>query len=167
MIPGSARNWIAVNAVQQSILNEKLNKNMTTLHLRKSISWSPLRLGLPRNASQPMWIIRGFLLIPLARSRLALRFRRQLERFVVKAAASATPTPSLVMTRSSANTTGSYNTATGFEALSSNTTGDANTANGAERSNNTTGSYNTANGFSARSNTTGNNNTANGANGAL
>src|SRR5437773_954725 len=46
------RNWIAVNAVQQSKLNKKLKqKNMTTLHLRKSINQSPSR--------------RGFFLIPV------------------------------------------------------------------------------------------------------
>jgi hypothetical protein len=37
MIPGSSRNWIAVNAVQQSILKQKLKtKNMATSQLRKS-----------------------------------------------------------------------------------------------------------------------------------
>src|SRR4029077_435145 len=63
MVPGSALNWIAVNTVQQSILNRKLD-NMTTLNLRKSSGRSPLRLGLPR--VQRIWIIRGLLLIPLA-----------------------------------------------------------------------------------------------------
>jgi hypothetical protein len=43
MIPGSEWNWIAVNAVQQSSLNKQ---NMTTLHFKKSISRSPLRLAL-------------------------------------------------------------------------------------------------------------------------
>jgi len=39
MVPGSARNWIAVNAVQQFSLNQKVKtKNMTTLQLRKSIA---------------------------------------------------------------------------------------------------------------------------------
>jgi hypothetical protein len=38
MILGSARNWIAVNAVQQSSLNKKMKtKNMTT----------PVSLGYP------------------------------------------------------------------------------------------------------------------------
>ena len=46
MVPGSARNWIAVNAVQQSNLNKNETKNMTTLRLRKSIGRSPLRLAL-------------------------------------------------------------------------------------------------------------------------
>jgi nitric oxide synthase oxygenase domain/subunit len=41
---------LLVNAVQQSNLSKK-DKNMTTLHLGKSIGWSPLRLA--------------FLLIPL------------------------------------------------------------------------------------------------------
>ena len=43
----SAWSWIAVNAVQQSILNKKENKNITTLHLIKSIGRSSLRLALP------------------------------------------------------------------------------------------------------------------------
>src|SRR5437879_1042725 len=43
--PGSMRNWIAVDAVQQSILNRKL-ENMKTLHLEKSIGRSPLWLAL-------------------------------------------------------------------------------------------------------------------------
>ena len=54
MVSGSTRNWIAVNAVQQS----SLNKNMTTLHFKKSIGRSPLR--------------RGFLLIALALAWFAL-----------------------------------------------------------------------------------------------
>ena len=43
MVPGSSRNWIAVNAVQQSILQQK---NMTTLRLIKSMGRSPSRLAL-------------------------------------------------------------------------------------------------------------------------
>ena len=44
MVPSSTRNWIAINAVQQSSLNKKGKiKNMTTLHLRKSIDRSPSR----------------------------------------------------------------------------------------------------------------------------
>src|SRR6266566_3707321 len=47
MVPGSARTWIAVNAVQQSNLNKKMKtKIMTTLQLRKSIGRSHLRRGL-------------------------------------------------------------------------------------------------------------------------
>jgi len=35
MVPGSARSWIAVNAVNKSSLTKKMKtKNMTTLHLR-------------------------------------------------------------------------------------------------------------------------------------
>ena len=46
MVPGSARNWIAINPVRQSKLNKNLKaKNMTTLHLRKSVGRSPLRHG--------------------------------------------------------------------------------------------------------------------------
>src|SRR6476659_2191899 len=44
MVPSSTRKWIAVNAVQQS--NKKMKtKNMTTPATKKSINWSPLRLG--------------------------------------------------------------------------------------------------------------------------
>src|SRR6266496_1397597 len=43
MIPSSARNWIAVNAVQQASLK---NKNMTTLSLRNLVNHAPLRRGV-------------------------------------------------------------------------------------------------------------------------
>jgi PPE-repeat protein len=62
------------------------------------------------------------------------------------------------------NNTGSFNTATGFEALFKNTTGSYNTADGHEALNrNTTGLDNTATGFDALTfNTIGGQNTANG-----
>jgi hypothetical protein len=61
-------------------------------------------------------------------------------------------------------TTGSYNTANGFQALFNNTSGSNNTANGAfALFHNTSGSYNTAEGISALStNTSGSSNTASG-----
>jgi outer membrane protein assembly factor BamB len=47
MVPGSTRNWIAVNAVQTNQPQQKTKtKNMTTLQLRKSIVRSHLRSGL-------------------------------------------------------------------------------------------------------------------------
>jgi hypothetical protein len=46
MVPGSPRNWIAVNKVQQSSLNKNENKNMTTLTKTNSIHRSPLQRGL-------------------------------------------------------------------------------------------------------------------------
>ena len=60
------------------------------------------------------------------------------------------------------NTTGSYNTANGYDALYSNTTGGFNAANGVlALYNNTTGNFNTATGPGALfSNTTGSNNVA-------
>src|SRR6266700_1346312 len=138
---------------------------MTTLHSRKSIDRSPLRLA--------------FLLIPLP---LAIAW------FAVSPAARAvTPPPDggypnhNTATGSSAlysnlggidntatgvaalalNTTGNNNTANGVDALFSNTIGVNNTATGVQALlNNTTGGSNTATGFNAlTSNTTGTQNT--------
>ena len=164
---------------------------MTTLSIRNSISRPPLRRGLPRKQprkrsgprTQAMWIIRGFLLIPLA---LVLAWLA-----LSPTARAVTPAPdggypyentaegtdalfSLIggWVGNTAigfdalyfNTTASYNTATGDYALYHNTTGDNNTANSVYALYfNTTGFDNTANGREALlSNTTGNNNTANG-----
>ena len=134
---------------------------MTTLHSRKSIDRLPLRLGLPR--VQPIWIIRGFLLIPLVLAWFALSPTSQ--------AVSPAPDGGYAGSNTaegqnalSSLTTGSDNTALGFQALFSNTTGDTNTASGSVALfKNTTGSRNTGAGFSAlSSNTTGSQNTATG-----
>src|SRR5438874_2447369 len=181
MVPSSARSWIAVHSVQQSILNRKL-ENMTTLHLRKSSGRSPLRLGLPR--VQPIWTIRVFLLIPLVLACFALS---PTARAVLPApdggyAGSNTAegdnalyslTPGNGMGAGNTaigwealvyTTIGNFNTANGYAALYKNTTGNNNTANGVQALEyNTTGTYNTANGFQALlSNTTGRDNTATG-----
>jgi hypothetical protein len=130
---------------------------MTTLHLRKSIGRSPLRLG--------------FLLITLALACFALLSTGQAQ----------LPPPAPDGGYPGGNTaegdgalsnveinipngTGVDNTAIGFDALNSNTTGDFNTANGFQAlQSNTTGGGNTANGDEALfSNTTGNDNTATG-----
>jgi hypothetical protein len=141
-------------------------KNMTTLHLRESISRSPLR--------------RGVLLVPLALALFALS----------PTAPAVSPPPdggyandntaegngALFNLTSGhdntangniallANTTGSLNTATGSFALQKNTTGNDNTGLGfGTLFQNTTGSLNTATGVNAlQHNTTGNENTANG-----
>src|SRR5436190_6056866 len=122
-------------------------KNMTILHLRKSIGRSPLRLG--------------FLLIGLALAWFALSPTAQ----------AVTPPPDGgypgFNTAEGDNalfslTTGTNNTATGAGALQDNTTGSRNTApgSGALRTN-TTGVNNTASGSAAlRRNTTGSNNIA-------
>src|SRR5882724_3252589 len=122
---------------------------MTTLHLRKSIGRSPLRLG--------------FLLIGLA---LALAW------FALSPPAQAVSPPpdggyfgfNTAEGDFALNslTTGSNNTATGSSALRFNTTGFSNTATGsAALFSNTTGSGNTAaNYLSLKANTTGSNNTA-------
>src|SRR5436190_112478 len=139
-------------------------KHMTTLHLRNSIGLSPLRLGLPR--VQPIWIIRGFLLIPLALAWFALS---------QSARAQLSPAPDggypNQNTAEGDNalfslTIGSNNTANGFAALFSNTEGYQNTATGASAlNNNTTGFSNTATGaFALNFNSTGFDNTANGLN---
>jgi hypothetical protein len=148
-------------------------RNMTTRHLKKSISRSPLRLG--------------FLLIPLVLGWFALS----------PTARAVSPAPDGGYSGNNTaegtnalfslttgidntangfyalyhNTTGIKNTATGFEALYSNTTGSSNTATGqgALYSNTTingvSGINNTADGVNALyHNTTGRNNTANGLN---
>src|SRR6476659_7410279 len=174
--------------VQQSSLNKK-SKNMTTLHLRKSINRSPLRCGL--------------LLIPLALACFAL----------APAARAALPPPTpdggypngntaegagalfslttgtnntangdtalnhntigfnntaIGNTALFTNSSGQRNTATGHNSLLTNTTGSYNTADGAGTLKyTTTGTYNTATGYGAlNSNTSGLGNTADGA-GAL
>jgi trimeric autotransporter adhesin len=185
MVPGSVRNWIAVNAVQQSNLNEKMKTKMTTPHTINSNSRSPLRLG--------------FLLIPLVLAWFALSPTAQAQLpspspdggypgnntaegdgalFSLTTGVNNTALGAGALT---SNTTGSYNTATGysalffntgfsntangFQALYGNTTGGGNTANGLNALfNNTTGDHNTAGGADTLYfNTTGNENTANGA----
>jgi hypothetical protein len=120
MILGSARNWIAVNAVQQSSLNKKMKtKNMTTLHLKKSIGGSPSRLAL--------------LLIPLVFACFA----------VSPTSRALLPPPHRTEAISNGNTaegsaalyhltTGFGNTAIGLSTLYNNTTGSSNTAVGAD-----------------------------------
>jgi hypothetical protein len=128
-------------------------KNMTTLHLGKSINRSPLRRGFPV-------VLLALALALFAPSRTA---QAQL------------PSPSPDGGYPNGNTaegdgalssvtTGFSNTANGFSALFSNTTGVENTANGFEALySNTTGGDNTANGAGALYSNTGYNNTANGA----
>src|SRR5436190_21918834 len=149
MIPGSARNWIAVNAVQQSTLKKMKLKNMTTLRLIKSMGRSPLRLA--------------FLLIPLALACFALSPGVQ--------AVSPPPDGGYPGGNTAEGnnallnlTTGTFNTAVGLFSLALNTGGDSNTGVGASAlRNNTSGNQNTAVGADAlRNNTTGVTNTANG-----
>ena len=137
---------------------------MTTLHLRKSVGWSLMRLGLPR--VQEIWIIRGLLLIPLALVSLALLPQA---RAVCEQGCDLTLGNTFLGEGAlSSTTTGAGNTATGNSALFHNTEGSNNTASGISALfNNTTGSDNTAIGSGALSrNTTANSNTATGS-GAL
>jgi uncharacterized coiled-coil protein SlyX len=126
-------------------------KTMTTLHLKKSMCRSPLRLA--------------FFLIPLVLACFAL----------APASRAFLPPPAPDGGYPNGNTaegsgalfsltSGSDNTANGFEALSHNTTGGNNTANGfAALSSNTTGGGNTATGLEALAhNTTASGNTATG-----
>src|SRR5712691_9931890 len=133
-------------------------KNMTTPTLRNSIDRSPLRRGLPRkqqlSRTQPMWIIRGFLLIPLALA-LACFALAPAARAVLPAPDGGYPSGNTAEGTDAlfSLTTGGNNTANGFDALFSNTTGGDNTANGyAALLSNTTGVDNTANGASALQN---------------
>ncbi len=145
---------------------EKKAKNMTTLHLRKSISRSPLLLA--------------FLLIPLvlAVASFALSPTAQAvdpppdggypnfntaegldALFSVSAGSDNT---AIGFDALLSDTAGSFNTATGYQALLNNTTGNNNTATGASALVfNSTGSDNTATGVNALfSNTTGSSNIA-------
>src|SRR5206468_8851404 len=112
---------------------------MTTLHLRKLIDRSPLRLG--------------FLLIPLLLTCFALSPRAQgacLEGCL-------TNQNTVLGDDALLNNTGTFNTATGFHALSNNTTGFDNTATGSYALvANTVGYDNTATGsYALVANTTG------------
>ena len=125
---------------------------MTTLSIRSSISRPPLRRGLPRKQQLPRtqstWIIRGFLLIPLA---LALAWLA-----LPPAAWAVSPPPD-----------GGYpnfNTAEGQNALFNLTNGAANTAVGwFSLFSNADGSFNTATGAGALLFNTADQNTAVGA----
>ena len=134
---------------------------MTTPSIINSISRSPLRLGLPR--VQPIWIIRGFLLIPL----LFVCFGLAPESRAVTPAPDGGYAGGNTAEGQAALlnlTTGGFNTAVGYLSLSSDTTGQLNTAIGAGTLLANTANENTATGAGALlSNTTGIRNTANGA----
>src|SRR5437868_10693883 len=126
--------------------NPASTKNMTTLHLRKSSDPSPWRLGLPR--VQPIWIIRGFLLIPLAVACLALS----------PTAEALNPAPDGGYPNSNTAegdftlfnlTTGANNTAIGYSALFGNSFGSSNTAIGVSALHGNNGNQNTATGVDA------------------
>ncbi len=134
---------------------------MTTPSIINSISRSPLRLGLPR--VQPIWIIRGFLLIPL----LFVCFGLAPESRAVTPAPDGGYAGGNTAEGQAALlglTTGGFNTAVGYLSLSSDTTGQLNTGIGAGTLLANTASQNTATGAGALlSNTSGGGNTANGA----
>src|SRR5438034_68199 len=106
-----------------------------TLPIKNVISRSPLRLGFRR--VQPIWIIRGFLLIPLTLVCFGLSPRAQATDLGSVVAGNNTADGSGVLISLTTgvnnsgfgfqalnqNTSGNYNTAAGFRALYSNTTG--------------------------------------------
>ena len=129
----AARNWIAVNAVQQSNSIKNKNKKNDNSTLNK--------------INRPVAFAACFLLIPLVFACFA----------VLPAAQAVLPAPDGGYPGQNTAegddalfslTTGTDNTANGFHALFSNTTGSENTANGSVAlASNTTGNWNTANGF--------------------
>jgi hypothetical protein len=120
MILGSARNWIAVNAVQQSSLNKKMKtKNRTTLHLKKSIGGSPSRLAL---LLIPL-VFACFAVSPTSRALLPPPHRTE---------AISTATQLRGVPPSNHLTTGFGNMAIGLSTLYNNTTGSSNTPVGAD-----------------------------------
>src|SRR5438477_11499660 len=102
---------------------------MTTLHLRTSIGRSPLPLGLPR--VQRIWIIRGFLLIPILFGCFALS---QTARAVSPAPDGGYPFANTAEGTGALQnlTTGVWNSATGFQTLFHDNTGSQNIAIGVQ-----------------------------------
>ena len=137
--------------------------NKTTVHTRNSINGSPWHRGLRR--VQPVWIIRGFLLITLLFAGFALS---QSAQAVVPPPDGGYPGGNTAEGQNAllSLTTGQNNTAVGLNSLSSTTTGSNNTAIGSAALRfNATGNNNTASGAGAlRNNTTGSINVANGVN---
>src|SRR6266700_3617545 len=171
MVSSSARNWIAVNAVQRFSLNKKKkSKTMTTLHSRKSIDRSALRRGFRFGA---LALILACCALPSA-SRALLPppppdggYPGQNTAEGTDALFSLTTginNTAIGFEALAFNTTGLRNTASGWTALFSNTSGYNNTASGVGALYyNTTGSYNTASGYNALSRNAANYNTASGA----
>jgi len=138
-------------------------KNMTTLSIGNSINRSPSRRGLPHKQQQPraqaMWIIRGFLLIPLVLICFA---------FLPKAhAVSPAPDgcyPNFATAEGcdalSSLSTGSGNTGIGWRSLFLESTGNFNTGVGAGALALNNGDSNTAVGAGALLLTSGSENTA-------
>jgi hypothetical protein len=139
-------------------MNPSIQSKTTVPPIINSTNRSPLRRGLPRARS--LWIIRGFVLIPLVLVCIELFSNAQA---VVPAPDGGYPGGN---TAEGANallnlTSGIDNTAVGSGALHDTTTGILNTANGFQALYHNTGSENTANGFQALfSNATGGANTA-------
>jgi len=149
MVPGSVRNWIALDAqFNNPIIQKKKTKNMTTSQLRNSICGSVQRCG--------------FLLIWLACFALPQRTKA-----VVPAPDGGYPNFTTAEGTKAlfSLTTGSANTAVGWSSLLSNTAGSFNTGVGAGTLVLNTGDSNTAVGAIALLlNTTGSDNTAVGVN---
>jgi hypothetical protein len=189
MVPGSARNGIAVSAVQQSNLNKKMKiKNMTTLHLRKSIG----RLAWRRDCLPIMVALAWFALSPTlqavspapdggypngntAEGTNALHNlttgnantavgQNALHNTTKGGSNTATGAGALFFNIGDGVSAGNNNTASGGNALNKNTTGSQNTAVGVQALfTNSDGTYNTATGYQALfSNTHGSFNTATG-----
>ena len=139
MVPGSARNWIAVKTINHSASTKK-KKNMKPQNLTHILIGLVCLGFLPQMQAVSPAPDGGYPGHNTAEGQSAL--------FSL--------------------TTGLFNTAVGYLSLGENTTGGYNTANGAlALHENDTGLDNTANGYAAlRSNTTGDHNTATGA-GAL
>jgi hypothetical protein len=168
MVPGSARNWIAVNAVNNPPEQNMKPTKTTTPSIRNSIRPATVGCGLFVVVVALTW----FALSPVAQAQLpsptpdggypndnTAEGTNALFSLTTGSQNTANGSVALEM-----NTMGSANTAAGYQALASNTTGSGNTANGANALlNNTTADDNTAAGFGAlQANTSGTDNTANG-----
>jgi hypothetical protein len=177
MVPGSGRNWIAVNAVNDPPEQNMKPTETTTPSIKNSVSRAPWR--------------RDLLLIVITCFAALVTVQGAPDGGVGTGSTAEGPGALFSLTSGSydtamglqalfnnttgvyntgtgvnalySNTSGAYNTATGGFALFSNTTGTQNTATGLNAlANNTTGSFNTATGVGALNFTAGDENTATG-----
>ncbi len=163
MVPGSARNWIAVNAVQQFNFNKNETNetdNSALDKINRQVAVEACCLSRPAGAR----LLCVFAHRASQASDADANANSDFDTAPTPTPSPTTPTPSPSPTPPGEDRGNGNSAAENVDALNPATTGANNTAHGwSSLFSNTTGSNNTANGFDALlSNTTGNGNTANG-----